>query len=187
MMNEYLVKTTIHKFYVEAIESDAACLAANTEIADRDMPIPNQRAELYLVTSSGEVLIGTFELKGVPFPKTWGEMNALRTRVFEAAKKDSHKNWDLPVVRSRGAVLVVEDGKGKTLIATGDCYQMPRTQKGYNEALNQIRSMHPSARRVWLCIGCDGAESVKLLNDGDYTPWSGEAQALIHEFESCVA
>lgn len=186
-MNEYLVKTSLHTFYVEATDRDGACLAANTEIADRGMPIRSERAELYLVADSGQLFIGTFDLEGVPFPKTWAEMRDLRSRVFEDAKRNSRENWDFPVVRSRGAVLVVDDDQGKNLIASGDFFQMPHTQKDYKAALHQIKSLNPSASRVWLCIGCDGAESVRAFNDGDYTPWVGEAQALIHEYDISAA
>lgn len=115
-------------------------------------------------------------------PTTWAAICALKSDLFAEAKQDAANNWDLRVIRSRGAVLVAEDAEGKTLLATGESWDMPKTLKGFKAALETIKGRFPTAARVLICIGCDSAESVRAMNDGDYTPWAGEATGLVYEY-----
>ncbi|WP_270820457.1 hypothetical protein [Aeromonas sp. Y311-2] len=115
-------------------------------------------------------------------PTTWAAICALKSDLFAEAKQDAANNWDLRVIRSRGAVLVAEDAEGKTLLATGESWDMPKTLKDFKAALETIKGRFPTAARVLICIGCDGAESVRAMNDGDYTPWAGEATGLVYEY-----
>ncbi|WP_429110673.1 hypothetical protein [Aeromonas veronii] len=48
--------------------------------------------------------------------------------------------------------------------------------------LRSIKEVHPTAARVWLVVGVDSAVNVRDLNDGDYQPWSGEAEAIVHRY-----
>lgn len=181
-MNTYQIKTSTITFEVTAEDSDMACMAADEEIQRRGMPIESQRAELVLLDGDNNLSLGTFSLTGFEVPTTWAAISELRKDLLAAAKADAASNWDLRVIRSRGAVLVAEDAEGKTLIATGDSWDMPKTLKGFKAALATIKSQFPTASKVFICIGCDAAESVRAMNDGEYTPWAGEAQAVVHVF-----
>lgn len=186
-MNTYKIVTSTITFEVTACDSDFACWNANDHIQKRGLPIESQRAKLFLMATdlrgeTYEELIGDFSLEGFALPATWGDICELRGNLWAEAKIDAGSNWDLPVKRSRGAVLVAEDAEGKALVASGDCWNMPKTKKEFKVALATIKSQHPTARYVFICIGCDAAESVGAMNDGDYTPWAGEAQAVVHEF-----
>lgn len=181
-MNNYQINTSTISFKVTAEDSDMACMAADAEIQRRGMPIESQRAELVLLDGDAPMSLGLFSLTGFSLPTTWAEICDLRKDLLAAAKADSESNWNLPVIRSRGAVLVAEDAQGKTLIASGDDWEMPKTLKGFKETMETIKSYHPTTAKVLLCVGCDAAESVRAINDGDYTPWAGEAQAVVHVF-----
>ncbi|EKP0311712.1 TPA: hypothetical protein ACSCYS_004532 [Aeromonas veronii] len=181
-MNTYQIKTSTITFEVTAEDSDMACMAADEEIQRRGMPIESQRAELVLLDGDNSLSLGTFSLTGFEVPTTWVGISELRKDLLAAAKADSASNWHLPVIRSRGAVLVAEDTEGKTLIASGDDWAMPKTFKEFKTTLMTIKRLNPTAARVFLHIGCDAAESVRAMNDGEYTPWAGEAQAVVHVF-----
>ena len=186
-MNTYKIVTSTISFEVTACDSDFACWNANSHLKNEGITLKKQRAKLFLIATDlrgekYEELIGDFTLEGFTPPATWRDICELKKDVLADAKKDAGSNWNLPVVRSRGAVLVAEDAKGETLLATGDCWDMPKTLKGFKTALATIKSQFPTAAKVFICIGCDAAESVRALNDGDYTPWAGEAQAVVHAF-----
>lgn len=186
-MNTYKIVTSTITFDIKAVDSDFACWSANDYLKERGFPIESQRAELILVTTDHtgavqEESLGEFSLEGVPVPTAWGDIKQLRSALFAEAKKDASNNWDLPVIRSRGAVLTAEDNEGKTLLSSGECWDMPHTLKKFKASLVAIKNQFPTAAKVFICIGCDSAESVMAFTDNDYTPWSGEASALIHVF-----
>lgn len=186
-MNTYKIVTSTISFEVTACDSDFACWNANSHVKNEGIPVKSQRAKLFLVATdrrgeSYDELIGDFDLEGFTSPATWDAICELKKDVLADAKKDAGSNWNLPVVRSRGAVLVAEDAEGKTLLASGECWEMPKTLKGFKTALTTIKSQFPTAAKVFICIGCDAAQSVRALTDGEYTPWAGEAQAVVHVF-----
>lgn len=181
-MNTYQIKTTTITFKVDAEDSDMATVAADEWIQHRGIPIESQRAELTLLDDGGNLLLGQFNLTGIQVPGSWGEIRQMKSDLFAAAKQDARENWDLPVIRSRGAVLVVESETGETLAPTGECYAMPDTLRDFKQTLQAIKRHHPSAHLIWMNIGCDAAESVTDMNDGYCTPWAGEAQAVVYEY-----
>lgn len=185
-MNTYQIKTTTITFEVEAEDSDMATVAADEWIQRRGIPIENQRAELTLLDDGGNLTLGQFNLTGVSVPGSWGEIRKMKSDLFAAAKQDARENWDLSVIRSRGAVLVVESEAEEILAPTGECYAMPGTLKDFKQTLQTIKRHYPTAHRVWMCLGCDGAESVTDMNDGHYTPWAGEAQAVVYEYPTAI-
>lgn len=181
-MNDYQIKTTTITFQVEAEDSDMATVAADEWVQRRGIPIESQRAELTLLDGDHPLVLGQFNLTGVSVPGSWGEIRQMKSDLFAAAKQDARENWDLPVIRSRGAVLVVESETGEILAPTGECCYMPDTLKDFKLTLQTIKRHHPSAHRIWMNIGCDAAECVMDLNEGNYTPWAGEAQAVVYEY-----
>jgi len=182
-MNTYDVITSTIRFSVEATDSDMACMAADEEIKARGLPFKTQRANLVLKGSSGDLPLGEFTLTGVELPKNWSAILALKSDLFARAKDDARSNWDLPVVRSRGALLVVDDENGTNLLGTADCCYLPKTKKGFESALLDIQKSYPTARYVSICVACDSAASVMEMNGEEYQPFSGEATAVIHEFQ----
>lgn len=181
-MNTYQIKTTTITFQVEAEDSDMATVAADEWIQHRGLPIQSQRAGLTLLDDGGNLYLGQFNLAGVTVPGSWGEIRQMKSDLFAAAKQDARENWDLPVIRSRGAVLVVESEAGEILAPAGECCSMPDTLKDFKLTLQTIKRQHPSAHLVWMNIGCDAAECVTDLNEGNYTPLAGEAQAVVYEY-----
>ncbi len=113
-------------------------------------------------------------------PKTWTEIKKLKRDLYSEAKDQALSDWEYPVIRSRGGILAVADANEKVLIPTGECLYLPPNQTLYMRLLRSIKEVHPTAARVWLVVGVDSAASVRDLNDGDYQPWSGEAEAIVH-------
>lgn len=113
-------------------------------------------------------------------PKTWTEIKKLKRDLYSEAKDQALSDCEYPVIRSRGGVLAVADANEKVLIPTGECLYLPPNQTLYMRLLRSIKEVHPTAARVWLVVGVDSAASVRDLNDGDYQPWSGEAEAIVH-------
>lgn len=113
-------------------------------------------------------------------PKTWTEIKKLKRDLYSEAKDQALSDGEYPVIRSRGGVLAVADANEKVLIPTGECLYLPPNQTLYMRLLRSIKEVHPTAARVWLVVGVDSAASVRALNDGDYQPWSGEAEAIVH-------
>lgn len=113
-------------------------------------------------------------------PKTWTEIKKLKRDLYAEAKDQALSDWEYPVIRSRGGILAVADANEKVLIPTGECLYLPPNQTLYMRLLRSIKEVHPTAARVWLVVGVDSAASVRDLNDGDYQPWSGEAEAIVH-------
>lgn len=181
-MNTYRIKTTTITFKVNAEDSDMATVAAEEWIKHRGIPIESQRAELHLLDGEESMNLGSFHLAGVNLPGTWKEIRKMKSDLFAAAKQDARDNWDLNVIRSRGAVLVVEDKADSPIISTGEGYSLPDTLRDFQRALAAIKRHNPTAHRVWMCIGCDAAESVTDMHNDNYTPWAGEAQAVVYEY-----
>lgn len=113
-------------------------------------------------------------------PKTWTEIKKLKRDLYAEANDQARSDWEYPVIRSRGGILAVADANEKVLIPTGECLYLPPNQTLYMRLLRSIKEVHPTAARVWLVVGVDSAASVRDLNDGDYQPWSGEAEAIMH-------
>lgn len=113
-------------------------------------------------------------------PKTWTEIKKLKRDLYAEAKDQALSDSEYPVIRSRGGILAVADTNEKVLIPTGECLYLPPNQTLYMRLLRSIKEVHPTAARVWLVVGVDSAASVRALNDGDYQPWSGEAEAIVH-------
>ncbi|HHQ4645412.1 TPA: hypothetical protein ACSP3W_003734 [Aeromonas veronii] len=113
-------------------------------------------------------------------PKTWTEIKKLKRDLYAEAKDQALSDSEYPVIRSRGGILAVADANEKVLIPTGECLYLPPNQTLYMRLLRSIKEVHPTAARVWLVVGVDSAASVRDLNDGDYQPWSGEAEAIVH-------
>ena len=113
-------------------------------------------------------------------PKTWTEIKKLKRDLYAEAKDQALSDSEYPVIRSRGGILAVADANEKVLIPTGECLYLPPNQTLYMRLLRSIKEVHPTAARVWLVVGVDSAASVRDLNDGDYQPWSGEAEAIMH-------
>lgn len=182
-MSTYQIKTATITFNVNAADSDMACMAANEEIQRRGLPIPSQRAELYLVGDGEPYLLGQFDLEGIELPTTWFEISKLKSDTFHRARQDARDCCTLPCIRSRGALLVVEDGNGSTLIPSGECLELPSSFRAFKATLARIKQDYQDAKYVWICIGCDAASNVAEFEHGDYTPWAGEAMAVVHEYQ----
>lgn len=182
-MNKYLIKTPSTTFPVTACDSDFACWEANRVAQLSRIHNPSKKAELVLcIDDDNKQSLGEIDLEGYTIPTTWAGILQLKKELLDEAREMASAEWDLPVIRSRGAVLVVTDSSRTPLIASGDYYEMPASLTAFRNALASIKARHPMAHQVFICLGCDSASSMRDMNDGDYTPWSGEAKALIYQY-----
>jgi hypothetical protein len=182
-MNTYLIKTPAVTFTVTACDSDFACWEANEEAQRIRLYNPGQKAELILcIDDERQQSLGEIDLAGYVIPTTWAAIRLLKSDLFAEAKQMARTDWDLPVIRSRGAVLVVTDGCGAPLITSGDCYALPTSLTDFRNTTASIKARYPDAHQIFICLGCDSAASVTAMNDGDYAPWTGEAEALIYQY-----
>jgi hypothetical protein len=182
-MNNYKIVTTSGSFSVEGEDSDMAAMAANTEAVER--LIPSQTAVMYLVRENGEEKrLGKFELDGICVPRTWSDIKELKSELWNLAKEEAYRTSPLKVIRSRSAVLVVRDANGKDLITTGDNFTLASSYKGLKKDLARIKADFPSAHFVEMVLGCNSAQSIRDMNDGNCEPWTGEASSMLHIFGS---
>jgi len=183
IMNTYLIKTPSCTFTVTACDSDFACWEANNEAQRIRLYNPNHKAELILcIDDERQQSLGEIDLVGYAIPTTWAAIRSLKSELIAEAKEMALTDWDLPVIRSRGAVLVVTDGSGAPLITSGDCFELPTSLTAFRNTTASIKARHPSAHQIFICLACDSAASVTAMNDGNYSPWSGEAEALIYQY-----
>lgn len=177
-MNRYTIITRTISFDVVTDGADQARAEATSDIFEFGHPVPSQRA----ILMQGNVSLGEFDLKGMDIPSNWAGIKQLKSDLFIQAKSIAKKNSEMPVVRSRGALLTVTDATGKVLISTADVFYIPETLTKFKESLKAIKEEHPSAVHVMLSVGCDSADSVHDMNNDCYEPWTGEAYGLVHEY-----
>lgn len=182
-MNDYLVKAHVLIFSVTASDSDFACWEANEKAKRLRLYNPSQKAELILITDKDQdQSLGEIDLENTPYPTTWAAIKALKSDLWDEAKTMALRDWDLPVTRSRGAVLIVTDRAGAPLIASGENYELPKSLAAFRNTTASIKAKFPNAFQIFMCVGCNSAQTVSHMNDGYYTPWAGEAEALIYEY-----